>query len=335
MTGEAMTTASAERTITYAEAIREAIQEEMRDDPSVVLLGEDVAGFGGVYKVTEGLLAEFGPQRVLDTPISEAGFTGLGVGAAMTGTRPIVEIMFGDFLGLAMDQIVNQAAKIRYMSSGAWSVPMVIRTTMGAGRRTAAQHSQSLHSVFAHFPGLKVCAPSDPYDAKGLIKAAIRDPDPVLVFEHKLLYRELGVVPSGDYSVTLGEAAVRRPGADVTIVAVSRMVSLALAAAEQLAGAGVDAEVIDVRTLVPLDVATPAASVEKTGRCVIVDEGHHLYGATAELAASIGRAAFFHLEAPIERVACLDIPIPFSPDLEDAVVPDVQRIVAAARATVG
>jgi acetoin:2,6-dichlorophenolindophenol oxidoreductase subunit beta len=320
---------TAERSITYATAINEALREEMRRDDAVMLLGEDVGAFGGVYKVTEGLQAEFGTGRVIDTPISEAGFTGLGVGAAMTGSRPVVEIMFGDFLFLAMDQIVNQAAKVRYMSGGGWTVPLVVRTTMGAGRRAAAQHSQSLHSVFAHFPGLKLAVPATPHDAKGMLKAAIRDPDPVLIFEHKLLYREKGPVPEDDYVVPLGSAEVRRSGSDVTIVAIARMVGVALSAASELAERGVEAEVVDVRSLAPLDLPTLANSVRKTGRCVVLDEGHRMFGATGEIAAELGREAFAELKAPIERVAAADVPIPFSPNLEDATVPDVARVTQA------
>jgi len=323
------------RSINYATAINEALREEMRRDQTVLLMGEDIGAFGGVFKVTEGLQAEFGADRVMDAPISEAGIAGLGVGAAMAGSRPVIEIMFGDFLFLAMDQLVNQAAKVRYMSGGAWGVPLVVRTTLGAGRRTAAQHSQSLHAMLAHFPGLKVVLPSNAYDAKGMLKSAIRDPDPVLVFEHKLLYRERAIVPLGDYLVPLGVANVVRPGADLTILALARMVSVAVEAATRLAERNIDAEVIDLRTLAPLDVRTLVTSVQKTGRCVIVDEGHLSFGATAEIAAIVGHEAFTQLRAPIERVASLDVPVPFSPALEDVAVPDADKVVRAALVVIG
>jgi pyruvate dehydrogenase E1 component beta subunit len=320
------------RELTLVQALNEGLREEMQRDDRVVVLGEDVARFGGVYKVTEGLLEEFGPARVRDTPISEAAIAGVGVGAAMTGMRPVVEIMFGDFLCLAMDQIINQAAKVRYMSGGKWHVPLVVRTTLGAGRRIAAQHSQSLHALFAHIPGLKVVLPSSPAEGKLLLKAAIRDDDPVIFFEDKLMYREKGPVPEeDDEPIELGRAAVRRTGGDATVVATSSMVAVALEAAARLADEGIDLEVIDPRTLTPLDVGTIVDSVRKTAYCIVVDEGYTRFGATAEIAATVGREAFFHLEAPVERIGAMDVPIPFSPVLEDLTIPGPDALVGRIR----
>jgi pyruvate dehydrogenase E1 component beta subunit len=315
------------RTLTVANAINQALREEMARDERVVVIGEDVGRAGGVFKVTEGLLTEFGPGRVFDTPISEAGIAGLALGAAMTGLRPVLEIMFSDFLFLAMDQLSNQAAKVRYMSGGAWHAPMVVRTTMGAGRRTAAQHSQSPHALFAHIPGLKVVLPSNAADAKGLLKASIRDDDPVIFFENKLSYRESGEVPVSDYVIPLGQAVVRRTGQDLTIIATSRMVGIAVNAAEILASSGIDCEVVDVRCLTPLDDALILQSVRKTTRCVVVDEGHRRFGASAELAALIGSEAFGSLSAPVGRLGAMDVPVPFSPELEDLTIPSVQDVV--------
>jgi len=323
------------RELTLVHALNEALREEMRRDERVIVLGEDVARFGGVYKVTEGLLDEFGPARVRDTPISEAAIAGVGVGAAMTGLRPVIEIMFGDFLCLAMDQIVNQAAKVRYMSGGKWQVPLVVRTTLGAGRRIAAQHSQSLHALFAHIPGVKVVLPSSPADAKGLLKAAIRDDDPVIFFEDKLMYRETGPVGEDDVPVELGRAAVKREGNDVTVVATSSMVGVALEAAERLSADGIELEVVDPRTITPLDVGTIVESVNKTSRCVVVDEGYTRFGATAEIAATVAREAFYSLEAPVERIGAMDVPVPFSPALEDLTIPSADTLVACVRRLVG
>jgi len=323
------------RELTLVQALNEALREEMRRDDSVVVLGEDVAGFGGVYKVTDGLLDEFGPARVRDTPISEAAIAGVGVGAAMTGMRPVVEIMFGDFLCLAMDQIINQAAKVRYMSGGRWQVPLVIRTTLGAGRRIAAQHSQSLHALFAHIPGVKVVLPSSPADAKALLKAAIRDDDPVIFFEDKLMYREKGPVAEDDAAIELGRAAVKREGGDVTIVATSGMVGVALEAAELLSLEGIELEVVDPRTITPLDIGRIVESVRKTSRCVVVDQGYTRFGTTAEIAASVAREAFFFLEAPVERLGAMDVPVPFSPALEDLTIPSPETVVACVRELVG
>lgn len=323
------------REITFAQAIREALAEEMRRDPRVFIIGEDVAEAGTPFKVLAGLVEEFGRQRVIDTPISEAGFTGIGVGAAMTGMRPVVDIMFGDFLTLAMDQIVNQAAKVHYMSGGKLSVPMVVRTTMGATRRSAAQHSQSLHAWLSHIPGLKVALPSTPFDAKGLLKSAIRDDNPVVVFEDKMMYALKGPVPDGEYTIPLGVADVKRPGRDLTIVATSSMVHVALAAAEQLAALGLSAEVIDPRTTSPLDAQALIDSARKTGRVIVVDEGHQRYGVTAEIAAVIADGAFYDLDAPVKRVGAMDVPVPFSPVLEDRTVPTVEAVTALARTLCG
>ena len=317
--------------LTFAQAINAALKEELARDPAVFILGEDVAEAGTPFKVLAGLVEEFGPERVLDSPISEAGITGLGVGAAMTGLRPVVDIMFGDFLTLVMDQLANQAAKTHYMSGGKLNVPLTLRTTMGATRRSAAQHSQSLHAWVAHVPGLKVVLPSTPADAKGLLKTAIRDDNPVVFIEDKMDYAVKGEVPDGEYTIPFGVADVKRPGEDVTVVATSSMVRVALAAAEQLEAEGTSAEVIDPRTLVPLDVNGLVSSAQKTGRAIVVDEGHRGYGASAELAAVIAEGAFWGLDAPVRRLAALDVPIPFSPPLEDATVPTPDLVAQTAR----
>jgi len=326
---------SGDRELTFAQAIREALAEEMRRDPTVCIMGEDVAEAGTPFKVLSGLLEEFGKERVLDTPISEAGFTGLAVGAAMTGMRPVVDIMFGDFITLTMDQMVNQAAKIHYMSGGKWKVPMVMRTTMGATRRSAAQHSQSLHAWFCHVPGLKVVLPSTPYDAKGLLKAAIRDENPVVFFEDKMMYKMKGSVPDGDYTVPLGVADVKRVGEDISLVATSSMVQVALGAATMLQEIGLSAEVVDPRTLWPLDEKTLIESATKTSRAIVLDEGYERYGVTAELASVISTGAFYSLDAPVKRMGAMHVPIPFSPPLEDATVPTEQTVFEAARALCG
>ena len=289
----------ATREMTFAQAVREALAEEMRRDARVCIFGEDVAEAGTPFKVLSGLVEEFGAERVIDTPISEAGFTGIGVGAAMTGLRPVVDIMFGDFLTLTMDQMVNQAAKVHYMSGGTWKVPMVLRTTLGATRRSAAQHSQSLHAWLSHVPGLKVVMPSTPYDAKGLLKTAIRDENPVVFFEDKMMYKLKGPVPEEEYTIPLGVADVKRKGEDITIVAMSSMVQVALGAAELLDKIGVSAEVIDPRTTWPLDEKTLVESVKKTSRAIIVDEGYGRYGVTGEIASVIAEGAFYSLEAPV------------------------------------
>jgi pyruvate dehydrogenase E1 component beta subunit len=320
------------REITFAEAVREALAEEMRRDSRVCILGEDVAEAGTPFKVLSGLVEEFGTRRVIDTPISEAGFTGLAVGAAMTGMRPVVDIMFGDFITLTMDQMVNQAAKVHYMSGGKWKVPMVMRTTLGAARRSAAQHSQSLHAWFSHVPGLKVVLPSTPYDAKGLLKSAIRDENPVVFFEDKMMYKLKGPVPPEDYTIPLGVADIKRAGTDITIVATSSMVQTALGAATMLNEIGISAEVIDPRTTWPLDEQTLIESVKKTSRAIVMDEGYGRYGVTAELAAVIAEGAFHYLDGPVKRLGAMHVPIPFSPPLEDATVPSEQMVFDTARA---
>jgi pyruvate dehydrogenase E1 component beta subunit len=323
------------RELTLGEAVREALAEEMRRDSSVFICGEDIAEAGTVYKVLTGLVNEFGTERVLDTPISEAGFTGIAVGAAMTGMRPVVDIMFGDFSTLVMDQMVNQAAKVHYMSGGKWKVPMVMRATLGASRRSAAQHSQSLHAWFCHIPGLKVVLPSTPYDAKGLMKTAIRDDNPVVFFEDKMMYKLKGPVPKEDYTIPLGVADVKREGSDITIIATSSMVQVALRAARMLDAEGISAEVVDPRTVWPLDEATLLESVKKTSRVIVVDEGYERFGVTAEIAAVIAEKAFFDLEAPIKRIGAMHVPIPFSPPLEDATIPTEQQVFEAARKMCG
>jgi pyruvate dehydrogenase E1 component beta subunit len=326
---------AATREITMGEAVREALVEEMQRDETVFVMGEDVAEAGTAFKVLSGLVDEFGPERVLDTPISEAGFTGIGVGAAMTGMRPVIDLMFGDFMTLVMDQLANQAAKAHYMSGGKLKAPLVLRTTLGATRRSAAQHSQSLQAWVAHIPGLKVVLPSTPYDAKGLLKSAIRDDNPVVFIEDKMDFRVTGEVPEGEYTVPLGVADVKREGEDVTLVATSSMLRVCVAAADLLAEQGVSAEIVDPRTLSPLDADTLVRSVEKTSRAIVVDEGYRSYGVTAELAAVIAEGAFYHLDAPVRRFGALDVPIPFSPTLEDETVPTPEKVAAAALELVG
>ena len=325
----------AQRELTFAQAVREALAEEMRRDSRVCILGEDVAEAGTPFKVLSGLVEEFGASRVIDTPISEAGFTGLGVGAAMTGVRPVIDIMFGDFLTLTMDQLVNQAAKIHYMSGGTWKVPLVLRTTLGATRRSAAQHSQSLHAWLSHIPGLKVAMPSTPYDAKGLLKTAIRDDNPVVFFEDKMMYKLKGPVPEEEYTIPLGSADVKRVGEDITLVATSSMVQVALAAAELLEKIGISVEVIDPRTMWPLDEHTLIESAKKTSRIIVIDEGYGRYGVTGEIASVITEGAFYSLEAPAKRMGAMHVPIPFSPPLEDITVPTEQTVFEAARSLCG
>jgi len=324
-----------ERELTFAQAVREALAEEMRRDTSVCIFGEDVAEAGTPFKVLSGLVEEFGSERVIDTPISEAGFTGIGVGAAMAGLRPVVDIMFGDFLTLTMDQMVNQAAKVHYMSGGRWKVPMVVRTTLGATRRSAAQHSQSLHAWFSHVPGLKVVLPSTPYDAKGLLKTAIRDENPVVFFEDKMMYKLKGPVPADDYTIPFGVADVKREGEDITLVATSSMVQVALGAAILLEKEGISAEVVDPRTTWPLDEKTIIESVKKTSRVIVLDEGYGRYGVASELAAVIAEGAFYDLDAPVRRMGAMHVPIPFSPPLEDVTVPTEESVVEAARQLCG
>lgn len=324
------------RELFFGEAIKEALAEELRRDPTVFMLGEDIAEAGTTFKVLNGLVEEFGKERVLDTPISEPGFTGLAVGAAMTGMRPVVDIMFGDFSGLIMDQVANQAAKIHYMSGGKLKVPMVLRTTMGAGRRSAAQHSQSLHAWYSHIPGLKVVVPSTPYDAKGLMKSAIRDENPVVILEDKMMYKTIkGHVPEEEYTIPIGVADVKREGSDITLVATSSMVYVALEAAKLLEEIGISAEVVDPRTLVPLDKETLINSVKKTSRAIVIDEGYEQYGVTAELASVIADGAFYYLDAPVKRMGAMNVPIPFSPVLEDLTIPNANGVFEMAEALCG
>ena len=318
--------------ITYRDALREALREEMRRDKMVFLMGEDIGRYwGGAFKVTNGLAEEFGDARVRDTPISESTIVGAAVGAAITGMRPVAEIMFGDLIALAMDQIANQAAKIRYMFGGQAKAPMVVRTPFGAGVNIASHHSQSLEAWFMHVPGLYVAVPSTPYDAKGLLKTAIRGDNPVFFCEHKLLYPLKGMIPEEEFLVPFGKADIKREGKDVTIFATMFMVHKALAAAEQLAKSGISAEIIDPRTLTPLDKAAILASVKKTGRIVIVSEDTKTAGVSAEIAAIVAEEAVDYLDAPIKRVAEPDTPIPFSPPLESFVIPDEKRIIKAVK----
>ena len=312
--------------ITYREALNQALREEMRRDERIVLMGEEVGFYQGAFKVSKGLLEEFGAQRVLDTPITELGFTGLGVGAAMVGLRPIVEMMTFNFAILALDQIVNSAAKMFYMSGGQFTVPMVIRGPGGAGHQLAAQHSQALEAWFCHVPGLKVVMPATPADAKGLLKSAVRDDNPVIFIESEVLYGTRGEVPEGEYLVPLGVGEVKRPGKDVTIVAHSRMVLVALEAAATLEKEGIDAEVVDPRTLRPLDGEIIVNSVKKTNRAVIVEEGWPYCGVGAQLAYLIQNRAFDYLDAPVLRVTGADVPMPYAKNLEHLCLPDVSRV---------
>lgn len=322
------------REITLSQAVNEAIAEEMRRDETIFLLGEDVAEAGTPFKILSGLVEEFGVERIIDTPIAEPGFAGIAVGAAMTGSRPIVDLMFGDFLFLVMDQLCNQAAKAHYMSGGKLSVPMVLRTNMGATRRSAAQHSQSLHALVAHIPGLKVAMPSSAYEAKGLMKSAIRDNNPVVIFEDKLMYQDKAPVPEDEYLIPLGEAHINREGTDITLVAISSMVQVAEAAADRLAAEGISTEIVDPRTIVPLDEETILKSVMKTSRVMVIDEGHQSFGVSAEIAARIAEKAFYYLDSPVLRMGAMDVPIPFSPVLEDLTVPTADRVFELARQAV-
>jgi len=320
------------RTITYREAINEALAEEMRRDPEVFLIGEDLADpFGGSYKVTKGLSTEFGCERVRNTPISEAGLAGAAVGAAMAGMRPVAEIMYIDFTSCCFDAIVNQAAKIHYMSGGQVQVPIVFRTQQGSGRSSAAQHAQSWEAIFAHIPGLKVVMPATPYDAKGMLKTAIRDNDPVLFIEHKLLYGVKGEVPEEEYTVPFGKANVRKEGKDVTIVASLRMVDFALEAADKLKADGIDAEVIDLRSIVPLDKDTIVNSIKKTGRLAIAQEAVERCSFASELSALAMDLAFDYLDAPVKRICATNTPIAFAPALEDFIIPNPEKIYSAVK----
>lgn len=325
----------AEREITYLEAVREAMSQEMRQNERVFILGEDIGVYGGAFGVTRGMIEEFGPDRVRNTPISEAAISGAAVGAALTGMRPILELQFSDFITIAMDQMVNQAAKTRYMFGGKGKVPMVLRTPAGSGTGAAAQHSQSLEAWMAHIPGLKVVQPSTAYDAKGLLKAAMDDDNPVVFYEHKLLYKTSGAVPEAQYSIPLGKADIKREGSDVTIVATAIMVHKALEAAAELEKDGISVEVIDPRTLVPLDEETIVQSVKKTGRLIVVHEAVKRGGFGGEIASMIAESeAFDYLDAPIKRLGGLAVPIPYNPTLEKAAIPQVPDIIAAAKETV-
>jgi pyruvate/2-oxoglutarate/acetoin dehydrogenase E1 component len=317
------------RELTYAQAINEALRQCMKEDERVILLGEDIGVYGGVFQVTAGLLNEFGPERVIDTPIAEAGFTGASVGAALTGMRPVVEIMFIDFTTVAMDMIINQMAKMHYMFGGRGKVPMVLRINIGAGRGTAAQHSQSFHALFMHIPGLYVAAPATPYDAKGLMIEAIRNDNPVVFVEHKKLYVEKGHVPEESYTIPFGQADIKREGSDLTIVATHALVTRSLNAAEEVAKEGIDVEIVDPRTLVPLDRSAILESVKKTGRLLVADEGHKTCGVAAEISAMVAEEAIYYLKAPVVRVCSPDTPVPFSPPLEQAYIPDVKDLVPA------
>lgn len=319
------------RQILYGQAVTEALREEMRRDASVIIMGEDMGVMGSVFGLTKGFIDEFGESRVIDTPISEAGFTGMAVGAAMRGLKPVVEIMYVDFTPVCMDAIVNQAAKLRYMTGGQLSVPLVIRAPGGAGRRNAGQHSQSLEAFFTHVPGLKVIAPSTPYDVKGLLKTAIRDSDPVICLEHKLLYATKGPAPAEDYLIPLGQADIKRPGKHVTLIAYSRQTLFALEAAQTLAQDGIEAEVVDLRSLTPLDWEAIAASVTKTHRVAILQEGPQRGGFAAEIGQQINEKLFDYLDAPVMRIAGRNVVAPFSPALEDLVYPQPKDIVAGVK----
>ncbi|MGI6034321.1 MAG: alpha-ketoacid dehydrogenase subunit beta [Limnochordia bacterium] len=319
------------REITYAQALNEALREEMDRDPHVFVLGEDVGRHGGVFTVTKGLIDQFGSKRVRSTPISECAIVGAALGAAVVGCRPVAEIMYVDFMTIAMEMIVNQAAKIRYMFGGKAKVPMVVRTQGGGGRGNAAQHSQSLEAWFVHIPGLKVVMPATPYDAKGLLKSAIRDDNPVIFLENKNLYFRKGLVPEGEYTIPLGVADIKRPGRDVTLIATSRMVGEALEAAEVLAQSGIDVEVIDPRTVAPLDMGTIVDSVKKTNRAVIVHEACRTCGIGAEIGMRLMEEAFDYLDAPVKRVAAVDVPVPYNRILEDAALPNLEDIISGVR----
>jgi pyruvate dehydrogenase E1 component beta subunit len=323
------------RILSFREALREAMSEEMERDESIFLMGEEVGHYNGAYKVSEGMLARFGEKRVIDTPIAETGFAGVGIGAAMVGLRPIIEFMTWNFSITAADQLINNAAKLRYMSNGQFKLPIVFRGPGGGAHALAAQHSQALESLYAHVPGLKVVAPSIPADAKGLLKAAIRDDNPVVFIESEVMYSLKGEVPAGEHVVPLGVAEVKRPGRDVTLVTWSKMLHTVMKAAEQLAGEGIEAEVVDIRTIRPLDEATVLASVRKTHRCVVVQEGWPFAGVGAEIVALVTHEAFDALDAPPERVTNLDVPMPYARNVEEIVLPSPARVIAAVRSVLG
>ncbi|MBP1558539.1 MAG: alpha-ketoacid dehydrogenase subunit beta [Oscillospiraceae bacterium] len=318
--------------LTYAQAIKEAISEEMRRDDKVFMMGEDIGLYCGAFGVSKGMVQEFGEDRIMDTPISERAYVGAAVGAAMAGMRPICELMFSDFMAVCYDELANEAPKMRFMFGGKVKVPMVMRTPSGGGTGAAAQHSQSLEAILAHIPGCKVVIPSTPYDAKGLMKAAIRDDNPVYFLEQKLLYRTKGMVPEEDYIIPLGEADVKREGKDVTIVTYGRMVKMCQDAAETLKDEGIDCEIVDIRTLSPLDINTIIASVKKTKHCLIVHEAVKFGGFGAEIASEINESeAFFYLDAPVSRLGMEHCPVPFNPTLEREVMPTVPKIIAAVK----
>ncbi len=316
-----------DRHLTLRAAVLEAMFEEMGRDPAVILIGEDVGAAGGVFKQTEGLFDKFGSERVIDTPISESAIFGIAVGAAMTGTRPIVEVMFADFITLVMDQLVNQAAKVHYMSAGGFSVPLVLRSALGVGGNLGPQHSQSPQAWLAHVPGLKVVMPSSAADAKGLFKAALRDDNPVVFLEDRMTYNLAEEVPAGEHVVPLGQAEIKRLGRDVTIIAISRMVHVAHNAAAMLAEKGIEAEIVDLRTLVPLDIDTLATSVRKTSRALVLDGGYQGFGVTGEIAAAVNEKVFDYLDAPIVRLGAPDVPIPYAKSLEALAAPSPQQVV--------
>jgi pyruvate dehydrogenase E1 component beta subunit len=323
------------RTLSFREALREAMSEEMERDPAIVLMGEEVGHYNGAYKVSEGMLERFGENRVVDTPIAETGFAGVGIGAAMVGLRPIVEFMTWNFSLVAYDQLVNNAAKLRYMTNGQFTLPIVFRGPSGAAHALGAQHSQAVESLYAHVPGLKVVVPSTPGDAKGLLKASIRDDNPVCFLESEVMYSLKGEVPGGEHVIPLGVADVKRPGDDLTIVTWGKMVHTALKAAEELAGEGVEAEVLDLRTVRPLDTEAVLASVRRTHRVLVVQEGWPFAGVAAEIITLVVREAFDDLDAPPDRITNLDVPMPYATNLEQLVLPSVARIVDAARALTG
>jgi pyruvate dehydrogenase E1 component beta subunit len=323
------------RVLSFREALREAMVEEMERDESIFLMGEEVGHYNGAYKVSEGMLARFGEKRVIDTPIAETGFAGVGIGAAMAGLRPIIEFMTWNFSLTAADQLINNAAKLRYMSNGQFRLPIVFRGPGGAAHALSAQHSQALESLYAHVPGLKVVMPSIPADGKGLLKAAIRDDNPIVFIESEVMYALKGEVPAGEHVVPLGVAEVKRPGRDLTLVTWSKMLHTAVKAAEELAGEGIEAEVVDLRTIRPLDTATVLESVRRTHRCLVVQEGWPFAGVGAELITLVAREAFDDLDAPPERVTNLDVPMPYARNLEELVLPSPARVVRTARRLLG
>jgi len=319
------------RQIQFREALREAMSEEMRRDPSIFLMGEEVAEYNGAYKVSQGMLDEFGPSRVIDTPIAELGFAGIGVGAAMNGLRPIIEFMTFNFSLVAIDQVINSAAKINSMSGGQYTAPMVFRGPTGNAGMLSSQHSQNFENWYANTPGLKVVVPSDPYDAKGLLKSSIRDNDPVIFMESEVMYGEKGEVPEEEYLIPLGKAIVKKEGTDVTLVSFGKMMKVAFGAAEELAKEGISAEVIDLRTVRPIDYATMVESVKKTNRLVVIEEAWPLASLSSEIAYHIQRYAFDYLDAPVQRVTSRDVPLPYAPTLIEAILPNVARTVQAAK----